>query len=87
MQRAPDSEPADAEPEPVPVAPAEPEAAAPPKRRLFRRRGPDERREEPAPPPVVEPKHVRVLPPTDTAVAEDTPHWERGFDDTEERRA
>ena len=83
---APEPEPTDDQPEPVPVAAAEPEVAAPQKRRRFRRRGPDERREEPAPPPVVEPKHVRVLPPTDTAV-EDTPHWERGFDDTEERRA
>ena len=36
----------------------------------------------------VEAKHVRVLPPTETAVAEDTlAPWERGFDDTEERRA
>jgi hypothetical protein len=83
---APDSEPTDDQPGTLPVAPAEREVAAPPKRRRFRRRGPDARHEEPAPPPVVEPKHVRVLPPTDTAV-EDTPHWERGFDDTEERRA
>ena len=33
------------------------------------------------------PKHVRVLPPRETAVAEaELPPWERGFDDTEERR-
>jgi hypothetical protein len=83
---ASDSEPTEDQPEPLPLAAAEPEVAAQPKRRRFRRRGPDERRDEPASPPVVEPKHVRVLPPTDTAV-EDTPHWERGFDDTEERRA
>ena len=77
-----------AEPEPLPLAAAEPEPAAPPKRRLFRRRDPDERREEPETQPPVEPKHVRVLPPTEAAVAEDTvAPWERGFDDTEERRA
>jgi hypothetical protein len=74
-------------PEPLPVAASEPEPSAAPKRRFFRRRDPDERPEEPQPPPV-EPKHVRVLPPTETAVAEDAlAPWERGFDDTEERRA
>jgi hypothetical protein len=74
-------------PEPLPVAASEPEPPTAPKRRFFRRRDPEERREEPQPPPV-EPKRVRVLPPTETAVAEDTlDPWERGFDDTEERRA
>jgi hypothetical protein len=39
---------------------------------------------EPEPPP----KHVRVLPQPETTVAEaDLPPWERGFDDTEERRS
>jgi len=33
------------------------------------------------------PKHVRVLPPPETAVAEaELPPWERGFDETDERR-
>jgi hypothetical protein len=68
------------EPEPIPEA----ETGTIPRRRLFGRR----RRESPqaeAQPDA--PKHVRVLPPRETSVAEaELPPWERGFDDTEERR-
>jgi hypothetical protein len=38
-------------------------------------------------PPAPAPKHVRVLPAPESTVAEaELPPWERGFDDTEERR-
>jgi hypothetical protein len=82
---------AEVEPEPEPEADAEPiagvadaETGIIPRRRLFGRR----RRELPAAEPEADaPKHVRVLPPRETAVAEaELPPWERGFDDTEERR-
>jgi len=80
-----------AEVEPGPEADAEPiagvadaETGIIPRRRRFGRR----RREMPAAEPEAEaPKHVRVLPPREAAVAEaELPPWERGFDDTEERR-
>jgi hypothetical protein len=84
-----DSEPvAEHEPEPEmdvePVADVtEAETGTIPRRHRLRRRT----REEPPyelPPP---PKHVRVLPPPETAVAEaELPPWERGFDETDERR-
>jgi hypothetical protein len=84
-------EPGGAEVEPEPEADAEPiagvadaETGIIPRRRLFGRR----RRDVPAAEPDADaPKHVRVLPPRETAVAEaELPPWERGFDDTEERR-
>ncbi len=79
---------AEHEPEPEmdvePVADvAEAETGTIPRRRRLRRH----RLEEPPHdlPPV--PKHVRVLPPPETAVAEaELPPWERGFDETDERR-
>jgi len=50
--------------------------------RLWRRR-PESEPREPAPVP----KHVRVLPPPEPSVVDaELPPWERGFDDTEERR-
>jgi len=70
----------------------EPQAADEPqpvvsRRRLSRRAKPQESHPEPGPQPVVEPKHVRVLPPTESPVADDTiPPWERGFDETGEIR-
>src|SRR5215218_1208550 len=88
---------ADVEPEPAAEVEPEPEGDAEPiagvadaetgiipRRRRFGRR----RREMPAAEPEAEaPKHVRVLPPREAAVAEaELPPWERGFDDTEERR-
>jgi hypothetical protein len=81
----------DPEREPVPEVEPEPasgggdaETGIIPRRRLFGRR----RREVPAGEAETDsPKHVRVLPPRETAVAEaELPPWERGFDDTEERR-
>jgi hypothetical protein len=89
----PEPEPAD-EPGPDPVAEATPEPEAnvgdaetgtiPRRRRFGRRRGvPGAEADDPA----ESPKHVRVLPPRETSVAEaELPPWERGFDDTEERR-
>jgi hypothetical protein len=93
---------AEAEPSPGPMARAEPEAEpesaavadgddaetgalAAARRRFGRRRravpGADDESEDESP------KHVRVLPPREAAVAEaELPPWERGFDDTEERR-
>lgn len=56
------------------------------RRRFLRRK---QRAAAAAPEPELEPapKHVRVLPQPETAVVEaDLPPWERGFDDTEERR-
>jgi len=93
-----DAEP-EPEPEPEPVAEVEPEPEADseplagvadaetgiiPRRRRFGRR----RRDVPeAEPQTDSPNHVRVLPPRETAVAEaELQPWERGFDDTEERR-
>jgi hypothetical protein len=58
-------------------------------RRRFRRRKHADGAHEPAPEPAPEPvpKHVRVLPPPETAVSQtELPPWEQGFDDTEERR-
>jgi hypothetical protein len=81
----------DPEREPVPEVEPEPasgggdaETGIIPRRRLFGRR----RREVPAGEAETDsPKHVRVLPPREAAVAEaELPPWERGFDDTEERR-
>jgi hypothetical protein len=80
-----------AEVEPEPEADSEPlagvadaETGIIPRRRRFGRR----RRDVPeAEPQTDSPNHVRVLPPRETAVAEaELPPWERGFDDTEERR-
>jgi hypothetical protein len=86
---------AESEPEPEPEQELEPvgdvteaETGMIARRRRFRRRRP-ERRHEPETAPAAEPapKHVRILPAPETAVAEvDLPPWERGFDDTEERR-
>jgi hypothetical protein len=54
------------------------------RRGRLRRRKPEVRPHEP---PAPAPKHVRVLPAPETTVAEaELPPWERGFDDTEERR-
>ena len=91
---------AEPEPEPEPEPESEPEEQLEPladvteaetgtiaRRRRFRRRRQEERPREPEPEPVAAPKHVRVLPAPETAAAEvDVPPWERGFDDTEERR-
>jgi hypothetical protein len=56
-------------------------------RRRFLRRKQRATATEPEPELEPVPKHVRVLPQPETAVAEsDLPPWERGFDDTEERR-
>jgi len=93
----PDAEP-EPEPEPEPEGVAEPEEAPAanveeadtgviPRRRLFGRRRHDAPVPAPEPEPQDSPKHVRVLPPREAAVAEaELPPWERGFDDTEERR-
>jgi hypothetical protein len=73
----------EADPEPI-AGVADAETGIIPRRRRFGRR----RQEVPQGDPQAEsPKHVRVLPPRETAVAEaELPPWERGFDDTEERR-
>ena len=56
-------------------------------RRRFLRRKQRATAAEPEPELEPAPKHVRVLPQPETAVVEaDLPPWERGFDDTEERR-
>ena len=61
----------------------EADTGAIPRRRLFGRRRRDTAQAEPQ---AGAPKHVRVLPPRETAVAEaELPPWERGFDDTEVR--
>jgi hypothetical protein len=83
---APELEPIP-EPEPGPdlqpaADAAEAETGVIAKRGRSRRRRSEEPPHEAAPAP-----HVRVLPPSKTALAEpDLPPWERGFDDTEERR-
>ena len=91
-----DAAPAKPEPEPEPPTEDELEPAAEVAevadaetgtiaRRRFRRRKHEDGPHEPEPEPA--PKHVRVLPHPETAVAEaELPPWERGFDDTEERR-
>jgi hypothetical protein len=90
----PEPEPAEAEQEPEPepepgrVEPAgdatEEETGTIARRGRLRRR---KRLVRPHEPPAPAPKHVRVLPPPESAVAEiELPPWERGFDDTEERR-
>lgn len=57
------------------------------RRRFLRRKQRSTAAPEPEPELEPVPKHVRVLPQPETAVAEaDLPPWERGFDDTEERR-
>ena len=84
--REPEPEPvAEVAPDPEPAAQvADAETGMIPRRRLFGRR----RREDPQVEAQADaPKHVRVLPPREAAVAEaELPPWERGFDDTEERR-
>jgi hypothetical protein len=93
------SEPVEPQPEPAPEEPTEGElepAAGVTEaetgtiaRRRFRRRKHADGAHEPAPEPAPEPvpKHVRVLPPPETAVSQtELPPWEQGFDDTEERR-
>jgi hypothetical protein len=60
---------------------AEAETGTIARRRRLRRRKPDVLPREPSPPSV--PKHVRVLPSPESAVAEDdVPPWEHGFDET-----
>ena len=52
-----------------------------------RSRRPRRRPEAPPREPEPVPKHVRVLPPAEASVVDvELPPWERGFDDTEERR-
>jgi hypothetical protein len=63
---------------------AEAETGTIARRGRLRRRKPEVQPHEPLPAPA--PKHVRVLPPPESAVAAELPPWERGFDDTEERR-
>jgi hypothetical protein len=74
----------ESEPESEPMPPVdEAETGSVPRRRLFGRRRRDTAEAEPQ---ADAPKHVRVLPPRETAVAEaELPPWERGFDDTEVR--
>jgi hypothetical protein len=87
----PESEPeedeaADSGLEPAAVDEAETGVIA---RRRFLRRKQRATAAAPEPEPELEPvpKHVRVLPQPETSVAEaELPPWERGFDDTEERR-
>ena len=91
-----DVQEAEALPEPEPEVEQEPPAELEPadateeetgmiaRRGRLRRRKPEVRPHEP---PAPAPKHVRVLPAPETTVAEaELPPWERGFDDTEERR-
>ena len=97
----PDVQEAEAQPEPEPEAepvPAEvePDAELEPadateeETGMITRRGRLRRRKRdiaPHEPPAPAPKHVRVLPAPESTVAEvELPPWERGFDDTEERR-
>ena len=73
------------EPEPLPALDVtEAETGTIARRPRFRRRKPEERPHETPPAP----KHVRVLPAPETAVAAEAelPPWERGFDETDERR-
>jgi hypothetical protein len=96
-EEKPEAEPERVEREPVAEreepAPAggEAETGTTPRSRRFRRRRDREEQppapQEPEPSAAAAPKHVRVLPASETAVAEaELPPWERGFDDTEERR-
>jgi hypothetical protein len=91
QESAPEPEPLpEPEREPEPESELEPaadvteaETGTIARRHRFRRPKREERPQEAAP----SPKHVRVLPAPETAVAEaELPPWERGFDDTEERR-
>lgn len=81
---------AEVEPEPTPEPVTDPgvadaETGTIPRRRRFGRRRSVPGAE--AADAAETPKHVRVLPPREAAVAEaELPPWERGFDDTEERR-
>jgi hypothetical protein len=76
LEELPPDSPAADEPQPV-VS----------RRRLSRRARSQDPLPEPEPQPAVESKHVRVLPPTEAPVADDTiPPWERGFDETGEIR-
>jgi hypothetical protein len=70
--------------EPVPLADVTEAETGTIKRARFRRRKPEQLPHEPPPAP----KHVRVLPPPEAPVAADAelPPWERGFDETDERR-
>jgi hypothetical protein len=87
---------AGASPEPEPEAEQEPDTELDPadvteeETGMIARRGRLRRRKRevrPHEPPASAPKHVRVLPAPETTVAEaELPAWERGFDDTEERR-
>jgi hypothetical protein len=81
----PEAEP-DPEPDLEPVADVtERETGTIARRARFRRRRPEGPPPEPTPAPA--PKHVRVLPPPETGVgAAELPPWERGFDETDERR-
>jgi hypothetical protein len=57
------------------------------RRTPFRRRRRETEALEPPREPAPVPKHVRVLPPPETRVVEaELPPWERGFDETDERR-
>jgi hypothetical protein len=81
----PEPEPeSELEPEPVPLADVTEAETGTIKRARFRRRKPEQLPHEPPPAP----KHVRVLPPPEAPVAADAelPPWERGFDETDERR-
>ena len=81
----PEADP-DPEPDLEPVADVtEQETGTIARRARFRRRRPEAPPPEPAQAPA--PKHVRVLPPPETGVgAAELPPWERGFDETDERR-
>jgi hypothetical protein len=84
----PDVQEAEAPPEPD--ADMEPADAAEEETGMIARRGRLRRRKRevrPHEPPAPAPKHVRVLPAPESTFAEAAlPPWERGFDDTEERR-
>ena len=88
---APEPEPDEApEPEEAPEPDLEPVAdVAEGETGTIARRSRRPRRRPEAPPrePEPVPKHVRVLPPAEASVVDvELPPWERGFDDTEERR-
>lgn len=73
----------ESEPEAEPMPVDEADTGTIPRRRLFGRRRRDTAEADLQ---ADAPKHVRVLPPRETTVAEaELPPWERGFDDTEVR--
>ena len=100
LPETPAGQEAEALPEPEPEAEQEPEPepgqgepagdATEEETGTIARRGRLRRRKRevlPHEPPAPAPQHVRVLPPPESAIAEaELPPWERGFDDTEERR-